>query len=132
MAHSGGEIFGLFALFNHPDTFNRYVIVSPTIFRGDRAILSDEQDYAESHDDLPARVFLCVGAREETNDPIANGFEGNVLSSLQMVTNVKALAKILRERNYPSLDLTSHIFKAETNLSVFPAAFSRSLREVFG
>jgi enolase len=45
---------------------------------------------------------------------------------------MKELAKILRERGYPGLHLTTHVFEGETHVSVVPATFSRGLREVFG
>lgn len=123
---SSGGLFGLYALFNHPDTFERYVCVSPPIFRTNKGILEDERNYAQNYDDLPARVFLSVGGREETDDPFLA-----IKPAYQFVTNVNALAKTLHERNYPSLALTSHVFEGETHLSVFPAAYSRGLREVF-
>jgi predicted alpha/beta superfamily hydrolase len=123
---SSSGLFGLFALFNHPDMFERYVCVSPPIFRSNKGILQDEQSYAQSHDDLPARLFLSVGEREEIDDPFLA-----IRPSDQFVTNVNILAKILQERNYPGLELTTHVFEGETHLSVFPAAYSRGLREVF-
>jgi uncharacterized protein len=123
---SSGGLFGLYALFSHPDTFERYVCGSPPIFRSNKGILKDEQNYAQDHDDLPARLFLSVGGREETDDPFLV-----IKPSYQFVTNVNILAKTLQERNYPSLKLTTHVFEGETHLSVFPAAYSQGLREVF-
>lgn len=123
---SSGGIFGLFALFSHPDTFERYVCVSPPIFRANKGIVKDEASYAQSHDDLPARLFLAVGGREETDDPFLV-----IRPAYQFVTNVRTLARTLQNRSYPSLDFTWHVFENETHLSVFPAAYSRGLREVF-
>ncbi len=123
---SGGGIFGLYALFTFPDTFNRYVIGSPTIFRANKAILKDEAVYASKHDDLPARVFLSVGGREETDDPFILAPPSN-----QFVTNVQEMVKTLQARNYPNLDLSSYVFEGETHLSVIPATLSRGLRTVF-
>ncbi|MFW6117351.1 MAG: alpha/beta hydrolase [Thermoproteota archaeon] len=130
VGHSGGGTFGLYALFSHPETFNRYVIGSPTIFRGDNALLSYEQDYAENHDDLPATVFLSAGEREEIDDPLLLMFDADP-EELKLVTNVKILTRSLQKRNYPKLHLTCHIFKDETHLSVIPTTYSRGLRDVF-
>jgi predicted alpha/beta superfamily hydrolase len=121
---SYGGLFGLYVLFHHPDTFNRYVIGSPAIHHDDRVTLKYERDYAASHDDLPARVFISVGAREESDDPL-------IEPSFRFVTNVKTLAQTLQERRYPSLQLTTHVFEDETHVSVIPATFNRGLREVF-
>jgi uncharacterized protein len=123
---SGGGTFGLYTLFHHPDTFNRYVIGSPPIHLDNKVILTYESKYAESHNDLPVRMFMSVGGREESDDPLP------LIEPLhQFVTNMKTLANSLLERKYPGLQLTSHVFEDETHMSVIPATFSRGLRAVF-
>lgn len=121
---SYGGLFGLYVLFHNPDTFNRYVIGSPAIHHDNRITLEYENIYASRYDDLPARVFMSVGAREEGDDPLLE-------QVFQFVTNMKNLAKKLRERNYPGLRLTTHVFEDESHGSVVPATFSRGLRLVF-
>jgi predicted alpha/beta superfamily hydrolase len=125
MGTSYGGLFGLYVLFHHPDTFNRYVIGSPAIHHDNRVTLWYESHYAADHDDLPVRVFMSAGAREEVDDPL-------IEPSFQFVTNMKRLAKTLRERRYPGLQLTTHVFEDETHGSVVPATFCRGLRVVFG
>jgi predicted alpha/beta superfamily hydrolase len=122
---SYGGLFGLYALFHHPDTFNRYVIGSPAIHHDNRVTLTYESNYAANHNDLPVRVFMSVGEREELDDPLIEPL-------FQFVTNMKTLAKTLQERRYPGLQLTTHVFEDETHVSVVPATFSRGLRVVFG
>jgi uncharacterized protein len=122
---SSGGILGVYALLNHPGLFQRYVCISPPLFRSDRAIFRDEQAYSEQNDDLAARVFLAVGGLEE-NDPFHV-----IKPQYHFVSNLVTLAKTLDGRHYPSLDLTWHVFEDETHLSVFPAAYSRGLRYVF-
>jgi predicted alpha/beta superfamily hydrolase len=122
---SYGGLFGLYALFRHPDTFNRYVIGSPAIHHDKGVIMRLESEYAATHNDLPARLFLSVGAREELDDPLIEPL-------FQFVTNVQTLAAVLRERRYPGLQLATHVFEGETHLSVIPVTFSRGLRVVFG
>jgi predicted alpha/beta superfamily hydrolase len=121
---SYGGLFGLYTLFHQPGTFQRYVIGSPAIHHDDRVILAHEEAYAARHTDLPARVFLGVGGREEADDPM-------IEPAFQFVTNLQRLAATLRGRNYPGLQLTSHVFEDETHVSVVPALYSRGLREVF-
>ncbi len=125
MGHSHGGLFGLYTMFHHPDTFQRYVISSPSIHYDNRVTLTYENKYATKHTDLPARVFMSVGAREELDDPL-------IKPSFQFVTNVRMLVRALRGRNYPGLELTTRIFEGETHASVMPRAFSRGLRVVFG
>ena len=125
MGISYGGLFGLYVLFHHSDTFNRYIIGSPAIHHDSRITLTYESSYAANHDDLPARVFMSVGALEELGDPF-------IEPSFRFVTNVRELAEILQERGYPGLQLTTHVFEDETHVSVVPATFSRGLRVVFG
>jgi hypothetical protein len=80
-----------------------------------------EAAYAAGHTDLPVTIFLSVGALEAIFEP---GFAA-------MVSNVAKLTETLTSRNYPSLNLISHIFDNETHLSVIPATMSRGLRAVF-
>jgi hypothetical protein len=124
MGNSYGGLFGLYVLFHSPDTFNRYVIGSPAIHHDNRVVLAYESSYAESHDDLPVRMFMAVGAREEMDDHLID-------PSFQFVTNVKVLAERLQKRRYPGLQLTTRVLEGETHFSAIPAAFSRGLRVVF-
>lgn len=124
LGNSYGGLFGLYALFRHPDTFNRYVIGSPAIHHDNKVVLTYESEYAAAHDDLPVRMYVAVGAREE--------MDGHLIDpSLQFVTNVKVLAERLQERCYPGLQLTMEVLQNETHFSVIPATFSRGLRVVF-
>jgi predicted alpha/beta superfamily hydrolase len=125
VGNSYGGLFGLYVLFHHPDTFNRYVIGSPAIHHDNRIALTYEGNYAANHDDLPVRVFMSVGGREEMDDHLID-------PSFQFVTNMKTLEKTLQERRYPGLQLTTRVFEDETHFSVIPTTFSRGLRVVFG
>ena len=86
--------------------------------------LTYESNYAAHHDDLPVRVFMSVGGREEADNHLVD-------PSYQFVTNVKTLAKTLQGRGYPGLQLTTQVLEDETHFSVIPATFSRGLRVVF-
>lgn len=124
VGNSHGGLFGIYTLFQQPETFQRYVISSPSLHHDQRVVLAYERDYAAHHADLPAHVFLSVGGREETDDPLIN-------ARFQFVTNVQTLAQTLAARQYPGLRLTTYIFADETHASVVPAAVTRGLRAVF-
>ena len=123
---SSAGILGVHALLNHPGAFQRYVCVSPPLFRSDKAIFRDEQAYFEEHDDLSAQVFLAVGEMEEDKDPFPL-----IKPQYRFTSNLVALAETLAARGYPGLDLAWHVFEGESHLSVVPAAYSRGLRHVF-
>ncbi len=124
MGNSHGGLFGLYTLFQQPDSFKRYVISSPSIHHDNQVVLTYDQTYANQHRDLNAKVFLSVGAREEIDDPL-------IRPSFQFVTNVRTLTQTITDRNYPNLLFASHIFDEETHASVVTSSYTRGLRFVF-
>ena len=123
LGHSAGGTFGLYALFQQPDFFQRYVVASPATGWDEQFFLKQEEDFAQSHADLAATVFVSIGSLEESEaDP-----DSNNRNRLRM----KALVSALRSRDYASLKLTTHVFEGETHISVIPASISRGLQAVF-
>jgi hypothetical protein len=61
-----GGLFGTYVLFTAPSAFQRYGIGSPSFYWDDEVIFEHEARYAESHADLPAKVFFSVGEFEST------------------------------------------------------------------
>ncbi|MDA1073928.1 MAG: alpha/beta hydrolase-fold protein [Proteobacteria bacterium] len=116
-----GGLFGLYVLFNQPDTFNRYIIGSPSVWWSNQAIVNDAKAYIKDHDRLDATVYMAVGALEET---APDGFS--------MVTNMFELATLLRQANLTGLKLTTHLFPNETHTSVIGMNYSRGIQEVYG
>lgn len=66
IGYSYGAIFGIYTLFQSPETFSRYIIGSPALVWGnDKNILTKyEKEYAATHKALPAKVFLSTGSLE--------------------------------------------------------------------
>jgi predicted alpha/beta superfamily hydrolase len=110
-----GGIFGLYALLRHPDTFHRYIIGSPWMDSDDPQMIKFETEYATTHSDLPATVFIGAGSLEPDF----------------VVNNILKLKKAFENRNYPNLQLHTHIFEKETHLSVVPYIISRGLKTVY-
>lgn len=118
-----GGLFGLYVLFNAPDTFNRYIIGSPSIWWEDRAIMKDAQAYIDSHDSLNAKVFMAVGALEGMGDAET--------VKAAMVANLFRLENMLRAANLSGLELTTHLFPNETHTSVIGMNYSRGIQTVY-
>ena len=116
-----GGLFGLFTLFTSPQSFNRYVIGSPSIWWDDRHILEVEKEYSKNNKSLPTKVFLSIGSLEEEPEGI----------DFKMVTNVKSLSKTLKKRNYQGLSVNTVILQDETHCSGIAATLNRGLRDVF-
>lgn len=111
---SDGGSFALYVLFHSPATFNQYVVVSPYLSWSDYVVLEYEEEFAETYTDLPAKLFLAVGALDR-----------------EFASDLSDLHKRLERRNYPGLEMHMVVMEEETHLSVFPGAFSSGLRTVF-
>ena len=122
--YSFGGLFGLYVLFHGPDTFQRYIIGSPSIDYDNLVTLKYEADYAAKHVDLSARVFMSDGELEEGADPFLG-------AASRYVTNMKLLSDKLLSRRYPSFHLQTIVFDGETHLSGGAAAISRGIRVIY-
>lgn len=114
VGHSLGGLFSVYALFQHPETFNRYVAGSPSLGWGDGVVLQHEREFAESHSSLPVKLFMSVASHEGPTE-----------------TGVEEMAETLKSRNYSGLEVTFERFEDETHMSVIGHTFSRGLRAVF-
>ena len=56
----------------------------------------------------------------------------SVSALARMVSNVDEIARRLRSREYPNLELSTHVFDGETHLSVLPANFGWGIRWLYG
>lgn len=110
VGHSYGGLFANWVLFTAPDTFSRYIIVSPSLWYAERFLFAVEPKRAN------ARVYLAVGARE------GNGEH-------DMVVDLRRMAAALAKRK--ELAVRREVFDDETHDSVFPTAVSRGIRFVF-
>jgi uncharacterized protein len=120
LGYSYGGLFGLYTLFHHPETFERYIIGSPSIWFDSTVTLRYEEQYASAHSDLPAKVFISAGQLEEKL-----GIKYNMLG------NIRTLADRLLKRRYPTFRIETVVFEAETHLSGGAVAISRGLRAAY-
>jgi hypothetical protein len=113
--HSLGGLFGLYVLFHRPDTFNRYIVLSPSLWWGKKVTLDYERIYANEHAGLPARLFLSVGSLERPID----------------LQNLQEFVQILQKRNYKGLEWASYICEGENHLTALQAATPRAILSIF-
>jgi len=110
-----GGLFALYVLFHRPDTFNRYIVLSPSLWWGKKVTLDYERMYANGHAELPARLFLSVGSLERPCD----------------LQNLQELVQILQKRNYKGLEWASYICEGENHITAWEAATPRAILSVF-
>ena len=123
LGHSAGGMFALYALWQEPSLFRRFVIGSPPLGWGEEALFTLESDYAREHDSLPARVFLGIGSEEETN--------ATPLDALVSVSAVHRFVAVMEHRQYKELALTSKVFDGQTHCTVVAPLFLEGIRYVF-
>ncbi|ATQ43153.1 alpha/beta hydrolase [Caulobacter mirabilis] len=122
MGHSYGALLGAQVLFTKPETFSHYILGSPSLWYDKRHMFGVEARYAETHKDLPADVFLYIGAFEtvKAGDPR--------YTDTDMVGDNQRFEQTLKARNYPGLRLASTVVEGEDHLTVFPSGFTRGIK----
>ena len=113
--YSYGGLFSLYVLFKRPELFSLYYAGSPSI-RYDKGVLyTYEKEYAATHNDLNATLFMTAGGAEDS----------------VMIANVNKMAAQLKSRNYPGLKVETTVFPDETHMSCVPAAWMRAFRVLY-
>jgi hypothetical protein len=100
-------------MFTEPGLFRGYISGSPIVTYGHRFAFQQEAEYAESHGDLPVRLFLSVGELEDIKWP------------------VEEFMRVVSERNYTGLEMETRIIAGEGHASNKPETYNRGLRFVF-
>jgi len=118
---SYGGLFGAWVLLTAPETFNAYILTSPSLWSKDKAIFDLEKAYAEKHDDLPATVYFATGEREtfpyyKTHD---------------MLKQQSEFAAQLRARGYSSLVIRNETIPDGLHVTTFPVGFTRAMQWLF-
>lgn len=123
LGHSFGGLFTTYTLFQRNRLFQHFVIGSPSLWWHDRVMFNVEEEYAQTHKSLPARVFISVGSDEDKYKDKDD--------DEKTVSPFKEFVKVLEKRNYADFKWESHLFEDETHVSVIPATISRGLRSIY-
>ena len=119
--HSLGGLFGLYVLFNKPDTFNKYIIGSPSIQWGNDNILKMAETFVANNNSLNAKIFMASGALEETGEDPES----------RTVTNMFRMENILRKKKLKGMELSTRLFPDETHLTVGPMNYVHGLKSIY-
>lgn len=128
-----GGLFSLTALFHRPELFGRYLVVGPSLWWDSRLPLRWEKEHAAAGKDLSARLFMAVGAEEQSPGSgwLNEGFSDETIAWFRQVSNFRTFVRRLRSRGYPGLRLDSVVFPGEHHMTVYPAAIARGLVRLF-
>jgi predicted alpha/beta superfamily hydrolase len=122
---SYGALFGLWVVFHAPETFQNYILTSPSIWFADKQALKDEAAYAAGHKDLKARIYLATGSREHPGPGGCPGCERD------MVGDQALLAAALKSRNYPGLTVRTSLAEDGFHETTFPVGLMRGMQWLY-
>lgn len=110
---SFGGLFTLYALFNDPSLFHRYVLTSP-VLGWDNGILSTyEKKYEEHGSSTPVKLFMGIGE-----------LEGNV-------SEFQQFAERLKVKKIKGLEFETLVMKNTGHAGTKPEGYARGLQYVF-
>jgi predicted alpha/beta superfamily hydrolase len=113
MGSSLGGLFALYAMFQETGVFQHYVLTSPALDWDNRIIGSIEKEYAGTHSDLRAKLFMGIG-----------GLEGGI-------DEFEEFAEKLHSRNYAGLDLHTLVIQDAGHSGGKAEGYTRGLQAVF-
>jgi uncharacterized protein len=124
--HSLGGLFALHVLFTHPESFDTYLVLSPSIWFNNRVVLGNEAAFAASvkSGKISPRVFVAVGGEEEAMPPlIPPGMTREQLeksiAQAAMVHNARDLGERLKAlQGAAGYTTRAQVFEGETHISV--------------
>jgi len=125
VGHSYGSLLGLQLLLTRPDTFEHYILGSPSLWYDRGVLFGREQAYAAEHRDMRASVYFGIGGRET----LAPGKKrSRSEEDADMVADLRDFDAALKSRRYPGLQTRLAVFADEDHASVFPFLFTHGLR----
>jgi predicted alpha/beta superfamily hydrolase len=114
--YSIGGLFAFYTLFTKPETFNRYIIGSPSLTWDNYSIYNYEENSPDKIGEIKLSVFISVGS-EESDEKYFNPID-------KMVTQIQ-------ERNYPGVKLEAKVFDGSTHLMGPPESLTHGLISIF-
>jgi len=114
MGSSLGGLFTLYALFNHSDLFNRYVLTSPALNWDNAITFTYEKNYAAKNGNLPVNLYMAVGKYETV---LMKGFE--------------LLTSQIKKSNYKDFKMETRILEGIGHSGSKAEGYTRGLQYVF-
>jgi hypothetical protein len=110
-----GGLFALYAMYEKPDLFKRFIAISPAAGWDNNYLFTRDDTYAANSDSLSVRLFLSYGGDEY----------------LPFREPIIAFQEKISGRNYKGLALLNYIIEGERHSGVKSEGYSRGLRWVF-
>ncbi|HEY5369059.1 MAG TPA: alpha/beta hydrolase-fold protein [Hanamia sp.] len=108
-----GGLFTMYALFTHPQMFNRYVAASPAFTWDNQILYKYEEQYHANKTNPPAKLFMCVGGVETS------------------VPDYEKLASFLNDRHYSNLEIESKVLENTGHSGTKGIGYEKGLQFIF-
>lgn len=122
LGNSLGGLLGAYVLVTKPEMFRNYVLTSPSLWYDQNVIFEFETEYAKTHKEIFANVFISVGELEtpEHKETIHN-----------MVKVSTDFYLTLKKRDYSSLKLKLNVVDSANHQTAFPTSAIQGLYWLF-
>ena len=127
LGDSSGGHFAIYTLLRQPQSFQKYVVGSPSLGFGEGALFKMESEFAKQNKELPVKMFLGIGSEEEHAPFSPAGYLGEIVS----VSDFYRFSAILQDRGYDGLQLTKRVFDGFDHTDVIGPIVAAGLRVVF-
>lgn len=129
VGQSYGGLLGLWIALAMPGHFSSYLLTSPSIWYAPEGLQQIEADYASRNKDMKARIFMATGGFETvkpgSGDPRYN-------KETDMVADQTAMAKRLRARAFPGLQVRDMVIPGTIHETTFPIGFTYGMQWLYG
>lgn len=113
--YSYGGLFSLYVLFKQTELFNIYYAGSPSINYDNGILFKYEKEYASSHKDMSAKIFMSAGGSEDS----------------LTIANIEMMGNFLKSHSYSGLKIVTQVFPGETHVSCIPSSITRALNVLY-
>lgn len=127
--HSLAGLFVLHTLLTHPESYDRYIAASPSIWWNDRAVLNELSSFRSDRRGGKKALHLMVGGAEQTLAADASAVRVDRVTHAAMNDNVQLLYGSLRQEHGDDVDVTLDVFSGANHVSYLPAALSAAVTE---
>ncbi|KTD56742.1 Ferri-bacillibactin esterase BesA [Legionella santicrucis] len=114
VGHSYGGLFGVYLLVNHPEVFNHYIIVSPSLWYDNHLVLKAVQRKLNFNLYQQTRACFIIGDQENKGD-------------YKMIDDLKLLNETIMKKPHRNLSTAFNILNDMDHDTVFPGALSQGL-----
>lgn len=116
VGHSFGGLFGIYLLLNHPETFDNYIIVSPSLWYDNHLLLKAAKNKQTLSVKKPIKLLLFIGEKENNGD-------------YRMVDDLKNLNTIINKKSHQNMVSSMEIILNMDHDTVFPSALTLGLMQ---